>query len=145
MTRSYEAQTKAIWNTDQTLPSRWLFRFLLCSSQTCCYFGGYFPHSPCCQGCICATAPSAPRLSPAPAQHHNVCCEGLQGLPVFQAQGTSVAPGATSAPATDKFREQSLCLSLGLQSRLVSQAGRSSAASERRLPAGARREGAERS
>lgn len=34
------------------------------------------------------------------------------------AQGTSVAP-----TATDEFRGHSLCLSLGLQSRLVSQAG----------------------
>lgn len=86
MTRSYEAQTKAIWNTDQTLPSCWPFGFLHCSSQTCCYFGGYFPHSPCCQSCTCPTALGAARLSPGPAEHHSVCCEGLQGLPVFQAQ-----------------------------------------------------------
>lgn len=117
MTRSYEAADKSHLENRSDFAIALAFQEISALFElNLLLFWGLFSSLrfvPCCKGCACLTALVSRRLSPAPAHHQNVCCDGLEGLPVFQAQGTSVEPAAAFTPATDKFRGQSLSLSLG--------------------------------
>lgn len=118
MTRSYEAADES------HLEQRSAFAIVLPFQKISALpklnlllFGGLF----CSPRCIpCFNAAHLPRHWVQVRFHHHQhsikmsAAAGWRGLPVFQAQVTRVAPTAALVPATDKFRGQSLGLSLWL-------------------------------